>query len=236
MAEALFLRLRSVLADDRLARMPLAAAFGISVFANSRRLHDILTGSLDFAASSKSLAIAATCSNLFFMGVLAWLTIVRRAPSKTAPGVAPKLYAFWGTFSAILVGVMPLAVLPDALRFVATAMVIGGAILAAVTAIWLGRSFSIVAQSRNLVTAGPYAIVRHPLYVCEQITIVGMMLNHLSWVAIFVVATQWYCQLKRMKYEEKILRESFPEYEDYAKATPALIPMFPLKSLASLVK
>jgi protein-S-isoprenylcysteine O-methyltransferase Ste14 len=202
----------------------LVLAFAAMALSNAKRLYGLLSGALNPGISSKILAIAATCSNLLFMAVLVWLTIVRSNPIKSADGLAPRLYAFWGTFSAILVGALPYANLPDVMRAFSIILVTIGALLSVVTVSWLGRSFSIVPQSRKLVTGGPYAFVRHPLYICEEIFVIGIMLDHLSWAAVVIVAGQCYCQLQRMKYEERLLRETFPEYEAYARRTPALVP------------
>jgi protein-S-isoprenylcysteine O-methyltransferase Ste14 len=224
MTDSLPQKLRRALSDDRLLRIPLILVFAAMALANVKRLYGLLSGALDPGISSKTLAVAATCSNLLFMAVLVWLTVVRSLPSKSADGWAPRLYAFWGTFSAILVGALPYANLPDAARAISIVLVTIGVILSVVTVSWLGRSFSIVPQSRQLVTGGPYAIVRHPLYICEAISIIGIALDHLSWAAVGIVAGQCYCQLQRMKYEERLLRETFPDYEAYARRTPALIP------------
>ena len=49
----------------------------------------------------------------------------------------------------------------------------------------LGRSFSIMPEARVLVTGGPYAFARHPLYAVEIITILGMaMLYKQPWAGL----------------------------------------------------
>jgi hypothetical protein len=46
----------------------------------------------------------------------------------------------------------------------------------------LGWSFSLVPQARTLVTSGPYAIVRHPLYLVEETAIAGILLQYVRLV------------------------------------------------------
>ena len=71
---------------------------------------------------------------------------------------------------------------------------------------------------------GPYALVRHPLYLGEMVAIAGVALQHLSAWALLLLALGWAFQLQRMKYEERVLFQSFPEYGDYMARTARLVP------------
>ena len=44
----------------------------------------------------------------------------------------------------------------------------------------LGRSFSIVPQARTLVRTGPYKFVRNPLYLAEEVALLGTLLQFYS--------------------------------------------------------
>jgi len=89
---------------------------------------------------------------------------------------------------------------------------------------WLGKSFSILAEARRLVTEGPYRVVRHPLYICEGIATVGVMLQVISPLAVLIIIVFATIQYRRMINEEKILTSAFPEYRAYAARTPLVIP------------
>ncbi|ESX46749.1 cobalt-zinc-cadmium resistance protein [Mesorhizobium sp. LSHC426A00] len=89
---------------------------------------------------------------------------------------------------------------------------------------WLGRSFSIMATARQLVASGPYSLVRHPLYVCEAVFVLGMILSHFSVLMVIVGAFQFLLQYRRARNEEAILRQTFPEYDEYARRVPMFIP------------
>ena len=89
---------------------------------------------------------------------------------------------------------------------------------------WLGKSFSIFAEARRLVTDGPYRIVRHPLYLCEAVAVVGVTLQVLSPLAVLIAIAVVMAQWRRMINEEAILKLAFPEYRAYAANTPFLIP------------
>jgi protein-S-isoprenylcysteine O-methyltransferase Ste14 len=77
----------------------------------------------------------------------------------------------------------------------------------------LGRSFGIVAADRGLVTRGPYAVVRHPLYTAYLIGGLGYLIQSPSvWNAVVdLIAVGW--QLVRISAEERHLDS--PEYAAY---------------------
>ena len=82
----------------------------------------------------------------------------------------------------------------------------------------LGRCFGVLADARGLVTKGAYELVRHPLYLGELTSMLGLALatNNvviplLSWAGLTAI------QLTRMHYEERVLTATFPEYAMYAR-------------------
>jgi hypothetical protein len=53
----------------------------------------------------------------------------------------------------------------------------------------LAGSASPMAEARRLVTDGPYALARHPLYIAEEIAVIGLFLQYASlWAGLLVVA------------------------------------------------
>ena len=89
---------------------------------------------------------------------------------------------------------------------------------------WLGRAFSIMPEARRLVTHGPYRLIRHPLYLCEEIAVIGIFIQVVSPLAAALLILHAGFQFQRMLNEEKVLSATFPDYEDYARQTPRLIP------------
>lgn len=157
--------------------------------------------------------------------MIACLFAIRRRPINRAMGVWPAVAAILGGFlTSALLWLGPNEALPLWARALASFMVLIGTILATLIILRLGKSFSILPESRRLVTTGPYALVRHPLYLAEAVVTLGVMINFLSVWAVLVVAAQFALQITRMHYEEKTLRETFPEYDDYARKTPRLLP------------
>lgn len=89
---------------------------------------------------------------------------------------------------------------------------------------WLGRSFAVMAAARRIVVAGPYAVVRHPLYATESLIVIGCVLLNGSALAFLVGAVQFFFQYRRMVNEEKVLSRALEGYEDYKARTPMVIP------------
>jgi protein-S-isoprenylcysteine O-methyltransferase Ste14 len=81
-----------------------------------------------------------------------------------------------------------------------------------------------MAEARRLVTSGPYRLVRHPLYLAEELAVVGIFMQSLSLWTALILAVQIAFQLRRMHNEEAILAESFPEYAAYRQRTARLLP------------
>jgi protein-S-isoprenylcysteine O-methyltransferase Ste14 len=129
--------------------------------------------------------------------------------------------------------VQPLAIDLDAsLRLLGLGIAVASAAFAA-WAMWsLGRSYGIrmdVFEGQSLKTDGPYALVRHPMYLGIVLFHVGASLALespllLAITALFVVPFT----AVRIGAEDKVLRDAFGErYLRYAERVPALIPFGP---------
>ncbi len=91
----------------------------------------------------------------------------------------------------------------------------------------LGKYFSEklrLLQDHKLVTSGIYSHIRHPIYSGEILLLLGftLMLNSLPGFAIMLLFIPLI--LLRIPFEEAMLRETYPQYNDYIKQTKKLIP------------
>ena len=170
------------------------------------------------------VSVGSRVSVILFLGLMAILFIVRDEPIRKAAGIAPRLAAIAGTFLMSALTFFPRANLGLTQLIGATLLVLIGTSLSAFVLFRLGRSFSLMAEARRLVTTGPYAIVRHPLYLAEEIAIIGTLLQFLSPYTILVFAIHLGIQIQRMKNEEKVLHMAFPDYAQYQARTSRLIP------------
>jgi protein-S-isoprenylcysteine O-methyltransferase Ste14 len=159
-----------------------------------------------------------------FLATMCLITIGRERPVGKSAGWEPRVTAMLGAFLSLALVLFPRHELSAAGATVSAMLIVIGNALAIFVILHLGRSFSVMAEARRLVTSGPYGIVRHPLYVAEQIAIIGAFLQFQSvWTALLLIV-QFAFQLRRMRLEEAVLAESFPEYEAYRRRTPRLVP------------
>jgi protein-S-isoprenylcysteine O-methyltransferase Ste14 len=91
----------------------------------------------------------------------------------------------------------------------------------------LGTNISVVPQARAVVTTGPYAWVRHPLYAAELGSAVGLCLSRGSWAVWLVFVAMCALQYFRAGREEALLSRELVGYDDYQRSTPMLVPRPP---------
>jgi protein-S-isoprenylcysteine O-methyltransferase Ste14 len=147
-----------------------------------------------------------------------------RSPAKAqAEGLAPRIAAFVGTYLPWTITFFGKTdqTLPN---LASAACVLIGTIMMLVTIRHLGRSFSLVPQAHSVVRTGPYRWIKHPLYLSEEIAILGAALRYLSPVTVFILVLHIGIQVCRILYEEDLLRRTFPEYSSYEASRWRLIP------------
>jgi len=81
--------------------------------------------------------------------------------------------------------------------------------------VFLGRSFGLLPAQRGLVTAGPYRVVRHPIYFGYLIGHVGFLLANFSWRNAAVLALLYVAQVIRIRREEAVLAATSGDYRRY---------------------
>lgn len=148
----------------------------------------------------------------------------RRGATHQLPGLMPRLDALAGTFLPMALMLLPRADIGDAGQVISFLLIFAGMCASLYVLHFLGTSLSITPQARRLIVHGPYALVRHPLYVCEAVAIVGFFLQVASWPALLIVCAQCLFQVRRMLNEERVLWSAFPDYAAYAARTPRLFP------------
>jgi protein-S-isoprenylcysteine O-methyltransferase Ste14 len=88
------------------------------------------------------------------------------------------------------------------------------------------RSFHAAANptAGGLVTTGPYAYIRHPIYAAALYFIWAGALDHFSWSSIGWAAILTAGAVTRMLIEERLLVARYPEYAAYKARTRRVVP------------
>ena len=106
------------------------------------------------------------------------------------------------------------------LRVIGSVLAVAGMAGVVTARCQLGRSFSITAQARALVTHGLYSRIRNPIYVFGIIALAGVFLVfHLRWGWILLLALIP-LQVTRARKEARVLESKFgDEYRRYRSQT-----------------
>jgi len=158
--------------------------------------------------------------------------LIRGRAKRSLSGFGPRLAAYGATF------VMPVfwwtarrwspALVAETavptLKAVGSVLWLAGVLFVLWPLWYMRRSFSIEPAARDLVTAGPYRLARHPIYATQILMFSGFTLVHLTLVH-GVVLIAWLAVLHlRVQYEERVLCAEYPEYELYRARVGAFGP------------
>jgi protein-S-isoprenylcysteine O-methyltransferase Ste14 len=170
------------------------------------------------------LSILSKVCTLVFLSVLIIMFAVRRVPRRHAQGFYPRFAAVVGTFIPFGLVWLPLQELSSTLYLVSLLLIIGGTAFAVCAVLVLARSISMMPEARRLITWGPYALVRHPLYLGEMVATAGLAVQFLMPWSLLLLGLNCIFQFERMKNEERVLLQAFPHYRDYMAGTARLVP------------
>ncbi len=210
---------------DWIARLAATSILVFMVSANVSWITHAVTEWERQASDHTLLNIAARASTALFVALAAATTLTRLPPIRKAAGIEPRVSALLGSFLLSALALLPRQELPPTALAISCVLVIASMLTSFVVLRWLGKAFSIMAEARRLITHGPYAFVRHPLYVCEEMAVIGIFIQVVSPLALVILITHAVFQVRRMLNEEQVLKATFPEYEYYARRTPRLIPL-----------
>ncbi|HEX5188996.1 MAG TPA: isoprenylcysteine carboxylmethyltransferase family protein [Streptosporangiaceae bacterium] len=155
-----------------------------------------------------------------FFAEQAWFVtafLIRRPARSSAESTGPWLLAAGGTFGGLLL--RPSGGHPAWGVTAGLACQLFGLALAVTALVYLGRSFGLVAADRGLVTRGPYALVRHPVYAAYIVIEAGYVLQSVSPRNAVVVAFATCCNIGRIRAEERLLAAT-AGYAEYAARVP----------------
>src|SRR5579863_7067080 len=179
MEQAGFLGKARVTPDSRLrdlaAGLPVIVFCGIAVIGFGIQIAHQWPARDDFSSYA---VIASEAMGAVFLATQLILTCVRRLPIDKAHGWRPRAWAIVGANSSYSLVLLPKIAPGGIAAAISLALIAAGTLGSLAALAWLGKGFAIFPQARQLVTSGPYRFVRHPLYLCEQVSLFGISLHY----------------------------------------------------------
>lgn len=104
---------------------------------------------------------------------------------------------------------------PDALRVVSIVLLIAGVVIW----LWAAALVATKVPKGELITSGPFALVKHPIYTGVSLLVIpflGFLLN--SWLGVVVGAAMYVGSRKFAPAEELRMSEAFgPDWDEYRR-------------------
>jgi protein-S-isoprenylcysteine O-methyltransferase Ste14 len=76
----------------------------------------------------------------------------------------------------------------------------------------------------RLITTGPYALVRHPMYLAVVLAGLGALLIYRTWSMLFFSFNMFGLVVRARREERALMAEFGEEWAEYARRTPAFVP------------
>jgi protein-S-isoprenylcysteine O-methyltransferase Ste14 len=212
-------------AYDLTAALPLIAwyLFGLVKQAPLTWLHmnDMVRGTIQLLDFLQLIALLGSFALIF---LLVYALITRGVPALKTKGGLPRAVAICGSFLGNGFLYLKPVQLSLPTQILADLLIIASTACSLIVLSRLGKSFSMMPEARKLVTSGPYAAIRHPLYLAEMVGVLGLMIQfEQPWALLLGVGVFGFLYW-RTEFEEGVLLAAYPEYVTYRTRTPRFIP------------
>lgn len=181
--------------------------------------------------------IVATCVFAIFFAVMADFSLYDRRGGerigRRSIVATGSMAAFFGAYYLVLyAGIGDMArltgALITALVVAGTAMIVAGAAINICGRFWLRHNWANhikIYGDHELVSGGPYRLVRHPLYASIILMLIGGSLVYRNWLALLLTLSVFTPFMAyRARQEEVLLEHEVAGYAEYKKNTGMLFP------------
>ncbi len=171
-----------------------------------------------------ALSLLASAFSAVYVSGTSLLLLTSRRPLARDEAFLPNFLAVTGAFSVYGFGFLTPAGIPPAGPYVPLVLLLLGAGLVLLSLLYLRRSFAVTPQAHALKQAGPYAVIRHPMYAGNILTVsgLGLLLGTAESLALALGIAG--LQIGRAYFEERLLAAAFPDYALYKARVGAFLP------------
>ncbi len=205
-----------------LVLVPFAVNGWVRLFQTASSYWPLISGGYYYALPALSL-VASAFSAVYISGT-SILLLTAGKPLARDEAFLPNLLALAGAFGVYGFVLLPAAKIPPMGLYVPAALMALGAALVLLSLIYLRRSFTVTPQARSIRQNGPYAVIRHPMYAGNILSVFGlglMFVTPQSLVLSFAIAS---LQIGRAYFEERLLASALPDYALYKRKVGAFFP------------
>ena len=121
--------------------------------------------------------------------------------------------------------ILPLAAWPF---WIGSALTASGLLFTVWARLHLGKNWSgivTIKEGHELVTSGPYAFVRHPIYTGLVLAFLGSAMARAEWRGVLAFALASVALWRKLRFEERWMRQQFgKQYRTYSQRVAALVP------------
>jgi protein-S-isoprenylcysteine O-methyltransferase Ste14 len=217
-------RLRALLLTNALPAVFFGFFCGVKAIFVLRALNDLGRLARGNQSLFPVLKLSDQLLGLLYFGLIAFLCATRLPRRGGRRGLGTVAASLFAAFAIMLVGVLPDRGSRPQAEVLGDLLLGAGMAYSIWALLYLRRSFSILPEARRLVTHGPYALSRHPLYLGEAVAALGLLATSAGLTAVLLAAAALGVQLVRMRWEESVLSGEFPEYAAYAHRVPRYLP------------
>jgi protein-S-isoprenylcysteine O-methyltransferase Ste14 len=101
---------------------------------------------------------------------------------------------------------------------------VAGALVLVPGLVLRGLASGHVQKDKQLTTSGPYAYTRNPLYLGSLMLAAGFAIAARSWTIVAIMLAMFaLIYIPVIAGEERYLRQTFPDYDDYARHVPRIL-------------
>jgi protein-S-isoprenylcysteine O-methyltransferase Ste14 len=183
-----------------------------------------VAGGTDPDSAPAALRWVNTTLMCAFYGLIIWCYLRRRRAVATSGLTFASVVAVIATFAPFPFPLLRHRPPALAVQLLADLLLVAGTTWALWALRSLGRNLSIIAQARDLAERGPYRLVRHPLYLGEMVSLLGLAVAAGTFAAFAAWVAFVAMQVYRARREEHVLLAALPGYQAYRARTAALVP------------